>query len=485
MHKLLKNISLYSFGDVLNKSIQFLLLPLYANYLIPEDYGKLELTYLFGAILVIFYGLIIENGYSRLYFDNKDKLYRDNLFGSAFFFKLLAGAFFLCISLAYSNDIATLLFDFENGSIYIQLISISIFLKSLSEIPLKTLIVEKRAIRFVINNFLYVLVSLSTTVYFIVVLDLNIKGVLYGQILGASVQLVTLLFSEWKWSYIHFSPVYIRGMLYFSIFLIPSQLASFVTYWSNRLFLQEYASLDNVGTFSFGYKIASIIPVLLTGPIKKAVGPVIYELISNPSECKKKIRQFTLIILFFLSSFALILSTFAKEIIMLMGSSNAFISSYKVVFILSLGYVVIGMAGIVVLPINISKKTWLITITWVLSSGLNLFLNYYLVPRFGNSGASYATLLTFVFIILLYFISAELVYKVNFEYGKYLIIMIITIVCYYFSTFINTNSIIIDVIFKILIVIFASFTLLRLVFSKEDRQGIFFFVKSKFSILKN
>jgi hypothetical protein len=61
MFSFIKNISFYSFGQILNKSIQFLLLPLYAHYLLPEDYGKLELTYLYGAVLVIFYGFIIEN----------------------------------------------------------------------------------------------------------------------------------------------------------------------------------------------------------------------------------------------------------------------------------------------------------------------------------------------------------------------------------------------------------------------------------------
>lgn len=478
MYSFVKNISLYSIGDLLNKSIQFLLLPVYAHYLSPEDYGKLELTYLYAAILVIFYGLIIENGYSRIFFDRKELVFRNTLFGTAFIFKLITGFTFLSFSILLSDNIANIIFNFANGSVFIKLISISVFLKSLAEVPLKTLIIEKRAKRFVINNLLYVLTSLSSTVYFVVVLNLNIKGVLYGQILGAFVQIITLLFSEWKWSYLNFSFTYLKEMLYFSIFLIPSQLASFVTYWSNRLFLQEYSDLNEVGKFSFGYKIASIIPILLTGPLKKAISPEIYELIENPVKCKESLRKYVIFVLIFLCLFALILSIFSKELIMLMASKE-YITSYKVVFILSLGYVLIGLAGIVVLPINISKRTWLITITWILSSCINVALNYYLVSHLGIIGASLATLFTFLFILILYFIFAELVFKVSYNYTKYSIILLLTIIAYTCSIFVHTKTIYFDIIAKSFIILIYCFVIFQFAFSKEDRKQIIFFISSK------
>lgn len=471
MLKFLKNISFYSLGEILSKSIQFLLLPLYAHYLTPADYGKLELTYLYGAVLVIFYGFIIENGYGRLFFDKKDFSYRDSLFGTAFFFKLVSGLLFLLISLYFSEYFASLFFNFENGAQYIRLISISIFIKSLAEIPLKTLIVEKRAGRYVINNLLYLLLSLSSTVYLIVVLHLGIDGVLYGQILGASVQLITLFYTEWKWSFMRFSISSLKGMFYFSLFLIPSQLASFVTFWSNRLFLQKFASLEDVGTFSFGYKIASVIPILLTGPIKKAVGPAIYELIDRPEECKKRIRQFTLVIFIPLALFALAISLFAKELIMLMASKT-YASSHEVVFILSLGYVVVGMAGIAVTPIQISKKTWLITITWVLSSVVNLLLNYMLVPSYGKAGATYASLFTFLFILGLYLFFGERVYKVGYEYGKYILILVITFAAYYGGIKIQTGMIALDMLLKGLLWILTAISLFVLFVPAEYRLKI-------------
>jgi len=481
MFKALKSLSLYSFGEVLNKSIQFLLLPLYTNYLSPADYGKLELTYLYGGILVIFYGFIIENGYGRLFFDKTETDYRNKLFGTSFFFKFFTGLLFLALSVLLADELANALFKFENGATYIILISVSIFIKSLAEIPLKTLIVEKRAKRYIINNFVYLLVSLSSTIYFIVGLNLNVVGVLYGQILGAVVQLVSLLFTEWKQAFFSFSMPLLKGMFYFSLFMIPSQLASFVTYWSNRLFLQEHTSLEDIGTFSFGYKVASIISILLTGPIKKAVGPEVYELIDNPEECKKRIRQFTLVTLLVLTFSSLALSVFSREIIMLVASKD-YASSHEFVFILSMGYVIIGIAGIIVLPINITKKTWLITLTWVLSSGVNIALNYYLIANYGSAGATYATLFTFLFITSLYFVFSETVYKVRFEYGKYIFIITIASLAYYCSMHIETRFIFYNLIFKTIILCVTLIILYKSVITKEERAKIIKMLGSKIPV---
>jgi O-antigen/teichoic acid export membrane protein len=478
LSKYLKNLSFYSFGEFLSKSIQFLLLPVYAHYLLPADYGKLELTYLYGAVLVIFYGFIIENGYGRLYFDSKESTFRDKLFGTAIFFKLSVGVFFLAISLLFSQAIASWLFDFSQGAEYLRLISLSVFIKSLAEIPLKTLVNEKRATRYVINNLIYLVVSITSTIFFVVVLRLNIVGVLYGQILGASVQLLTLLVSEWKPGFFGFSFSSLKSMLLFSLFLIPSQLASFVTFWSNRLFLSKFANLEDLGTFSFGYKIASVIPILLTQPIKKVSGPEIYELIDRPEECRRRIRQLTLVMIIFLSLFSLALSILSKELIMIMAAKS-FSSSHEVVYVLSMSYVLIGVAGIVVTAIQISKKTWLITITWAASALINVLTNLWMVPRFGKVGATYATLMTMCFILVMYFLFAEIVYRVRFEYGKYVSIAGLTSLIHFAASRISSGLLALDVMLKGIVLLVTTFLFLRVFINSQDRGHLQRFVAKK------
>ena len=379
MKKLFKNISIYSMGGIINKSIQFLLLPLYTRVLVPADYGKLELVYLVGAILAIANGFLIQNAYARFYFDKTEqKDYRGKLYSSAMIFVLLSSAltFYLCFS--FAEAIADKIFDFIGGIKYVKLIAISYLLMSLSSVPEKTLIVQQKPKIYVIINIINLLITISFTVYFVLVLSWGVEGVLWGQIIGRSLRFFMMFTATIKYGAPGFSIQIITNLLAFSIFLIPTQLSSFVTYLSNRLFLQEYNTLEDVGIFSLAYKIASIIPLLITMPVKMAFGPHIYSQIKSPNICKENLREFTSLFFLIISSFALILSMFSKEIIFIM-SDAAYWNSYKLVFPLSISYVFIGVAGIVVIAVNIVKKTWIIAITWVLASGVNLILNYILI----------------------------------------------------------------------------------------------------------
>jgi O-antigen/teichoic acid export membrane protein len=471
MSKVLKNVSFYSLGGILNKSIQFILLPLYAHYLTPEDYGLLELTYLYGAVLIILYGFLVEIAYSRFFFDKTSSDYRAKLFGTALIFKSSFGLLLLFISILFSDEIGVVLLGMENGGVYIKLISVSVLLKSLSTIPYKKIINEKKALRYVIINFIYVLFSLSFTVYFIVVLDYKILGVLYGQIIAASIQLVILLLIEWKQGSFSFSFGFLRSMLAYSIFLVPTQLATFISFWSNRWFLQEHSTMDDLGTFSFGYKIASVIPLLLTEPIKKAVRPEIFSLINEPERCRKNINRFAYITFAILGIAALGLSLLSKELVTIIAPET-YLSSADVVFVLSFSYVLFGVAGIVVFAINILKKTHYITITWFISSAMNLLLNFYLVKNYGKAGATYATFITFLLTLILYFIFANKLYKVKFDIMRMGGLFVVFCLSYYFSILLTFNDLFVSIIFKGAIFISVLILIYQFFLKKEDKEII-------------
>ncbi len=135
MGKLAKNISVYSLGGILNKSITFLLVPLYTRVLVPGDYGKLELVNTVGAILAMLYGLLVELGYSRVYFQRKDIRWRKSLFFSGQMFNLFCCLLFGSLSLLFAEQIASTIFDFEGGTLFLKLVTVVTVFKVLSHIP--------------------------------------------------------------------------------------------------------------------------------------------------------------------------------------------------------------------------------------------------------------------------------------------------------------------------------------------------------------
>ena len=229
-------------------------------------------------------------------------------------------------------------------------------------------------------------------------------------------------------------------MLSFSVFLIPANLSSLILNMSIRWFLQEYKTLDDVGLFALGAKFAAIIAILFINPVQQAFSPYLYEQIDNPEKLKKILSQFTRIFFIVLSIVVLGISVFAREAIMIIATKS-FYGRQNVTFVLSISYLFLGLASIIVQGINLVKKTWIITVIWIFSSFINVLLNFWLVPLYGRMGAATATMISVFVICLCYFITVAKVYPVKFNYMALLSVLILTIIFNYIGSFINLGII--------------------------------------------
>ena len=477
MAKVVKNISIYSLGNILNKSITFLLVPLYTRVLVPADYGKLELVNTVGAILAMLYGLLVSNGYSRVYFQNKDPEWRKSLFFSGQVFSVLCCIIAGGLSFINAETIADTIFNFPGGAIFLKLVTIVTLFKVLTLIPMNNIRNREKAVLYISINAVYLVINTLLTIYFLVYLKLGVKGVLYAQIISGIVELITLYCFTWNQSSFHFRYSGLITMLSFSIFLIPSNLSSFVLNYSNRYFLNEYMDIKEVGLYSLGAKIAGIIPFLFTEPVKMAFAPYIYSMINNPEKCKKHLADFSRFFFAGLALIALIISFFAKEAITIMADTN-YSGSHSIVFILSVSYLFMGLAGIIVSGIHISMKTWIVSLIWVFSAVLNIVLNVLLVPKYGRLGASVATMLSSLCILACYFIAVYKVYPVPFEYFKYAYLSIMMIMSNIIAQYID-KYLQYAFVFKLLLLLtFVISLVMSGYFNSEEKHKAISFIKS-------
>ena len=459
MKSLIKNISIYATGDLLNKVAQFLLLPLYTNLLLPVDYGTLELIYLVGSILVIINGLLVQNAYARFYFDTDNSNERKTIFSTCLFFIIICSLFSLATGLIYSNSISNFIFGSSDYSIYIILIGVSSLLSAISWIPDKYLIVREKATVYVSINVIDVIATLFITIYLVVISELGILGILLGQICGRSIRLTLLLIFSFHEIQFSFSVHRIKEMISFSIYLIPAEISALVAYMSNRVFIQNYTDLTQVGIFSLGFKIASIIPILITGPIKKAFRPYIFSLIKKPDHLKETFSNFIRYYFIAITSFSFILSLFSKELLLLIANER-YSNSYSVIFPLSISYIIIGYAGLIAILISITKNTKIIGLAWIIGAIVNLILNYLLVPVYGIIGATYATILTFLTILIIYICYQRKNYPINIDYNKFALLLIVVSVFYYGIEIINfpiISTIFLKLLIYLLYVVFIWF----------------------------
>jgi len=468
MKRLFKHLSIYGLGGILSKSITFLLLPLYTRLLTPADYGILALVTIVGSVIGILYGLMISSGFIRNYYDNSEEEKRKILFSTALWFTFINALIFSLIGIAFSGNIASLIFKFPNGSLYIKLIIISTMLYSCSAVFYGLLMVREQSKKYIAVNIITIIATLSSTIVLLVVFKWSVKGVLVGQIIGTFIEVGVLTLLMLKNINLTVSCSALIDMLKFSGPLIPTQLAYLILTLSDRFFLQGYKNVNEVGLYSLGYKFAALIPLLAIQPLK-AWGPYIFSLIYDPKKCKSTIADFSRYYLSAILFLTLLISIFSREVLIIMAKSD-FYSAWRVVYILCLSSVFFGMINVIAYGFHIVKKTYITSFMYFLGAVLNLFFNYLLIPKYGMIGASVATSLSFLWILLGYFILLEKVYPIPFRYFKFLFAFIISGIVYYISTFIQFG-VVQSIALKILVVLlFPTILILRGYFNKIELQ---------------
>ncbi|MBU0983728.1 MAG: oligosaccharide flippase family protein [candidate division Zixibacteria bacterium] len=416
--QLLKHLSVYGLGGVLTNAISYFLLPLYTRVLTPVDYGTLTLINIAGAVVSAIVGLMVSSGFIRVYYDDADDNARAELFGTAVWFTLGCGVLMSGSMAFLAEPLANAVFEFGQGETYLLLVTVSMSLFATSFVLYGLLMVQERSRLYITINLLTITLMLTLTVIFVVVLDWSVLGVFRAQVIGRAVELLILLTLLLRRGYLRFSFNALGRMLYISGPLIPAQLCFLALTLADRFFLQGYKDLTEVGLYSLGYKLAAVMPILIVQPLK-AWGPYIYSLKDSPEACRAAIVKMLRFYVAGVVLLALMISVYSREILMVMADYE-FWGAWQVVYVLCAGYMLYGIMNVIAYGFHIVKKTWVLSIIIVSGSGLNIGLNFLMVPAHGMMGASIASALSYVFIILLYFICLKYVYPVRFQYGRML-----------------------------------------------------------------
>ena len=81
-----KSLTVYGLGDVATSVISFLLLPLYARFLTPADYGAIGLLLSVEVVAKIVFRFGVDASFMRLWVDCADERARQRLASTLFWF---------------------------------------------------------------------------------------------------------------------------------------------------------------------------------------------------------------------------------------------------------------------------------------------------------------------------------------------------------------------------------------------------------------
>ena len=416
MSKFLTNSIIYAVGDIVNKAVPFLMLPILTKYLTPEDYGLIASFLAFVAFLSIFIGLSVQGAVNVSFFKLSSEKLRVYIVNAILLLCISTSVVFIVILLFDTSISERLLLDKE--WIYIVvLVSLSQFLTTLN---LTLWIAEERPKPYALYQFLQTVLITILSLVLIVGYELDWRGQVLSFIIGtvSFAMLSLLLMKQRNYLKLEYNRNDMKDLLNFGLPLIPHQLGGWLSTNGDKLLLISLLGATSTGLFVVGYQIGMIMGIVVTA-FNKAWSPYLYKkLSSNPTlDDKIKIVKFTY--LYFIGIMILIvLLNFLSDIIFTYILDASFAASQEFVIYILIAYGFSGMYYMVGNYILYEKQTKLLASITFSVAIVQIMLSYLFINTYGAIGVAYSSVISFATTFILVFIASYRVYPMPWRFWK-------------------------------------------------------------------
>jgi O-antigen/teichoic acid export membrane protein len=398
--KIATSLSLYTLTTIICAGLSILILPIMTHHLSTSDYGTSSLISTYVLIVSPLIGLS-SGGYFWIdFFDiTKDKKDLTKIFSSYFWFLSAMFLFFLIMTSFFYSAISNWV---EIEGLYLLAIPILAYSIELSDFSRALFINKKQPKIYFIYSVGFTLLELGLSYYFVVHVFHSWHGRIIGWLLTLIIQSITTL---WVFGFVEkylklvFDKKILLSMILYGYPIIFHQIGKFVINQSDRLFITKMISIDEAGKYSVGYQVGAMI-LLPIGVLTNVYTPFVYERLQLLNEIKK--RQIVKFSWFFIG---VILLCFAvlnviNPILFKVLIDKKFNSSMSYVFWISLSYVFWGIYMLFAVFVFFFKKTKFLGILSLINILINTVLNYLLIQKYGAMGAAFATLFSFLIVLL-------------------------------------------------------------------------------------
>lgn len=384
----------------MNAGLNFLLLPILTKHLTPADYGIISLVNTYVSVFIPIIGLSTAGFAVVEYYD--PKLPREefpHLFSSVRVIPLIGTAVLALLFLIGSPFLPGIMeLPLTAYWLVVPLTLLTLYFTNFSTF----LVATKRAGLFAATSIARLVAETLLTVALVVWLGRAWNGRIESALAIAGIFSVGSFYFYRKWGLISWNirKTYIRQAVLFGTPLIMHQIGKFVINQSDRIFLTKMVSLDEMGIYSVGYQVGTVILIVVTA-FSNFFSPFLYEKLAKGGEEEKRevirVSYWSLI-----GTLACVfLLTLATPIIFRYFVDPSYAGAAKYVFWVGLGYFFWAIYIVFSGYIFFLKKTKVLGYIAIVNVALNLLLNFLFIRYFGAIGAAYATCLSYLIVAII------------------------------------------------------------------------------------
>ncbi|MBU8933974.1 MAG: oligosaccharide flippase family protein [candidate division Zixibacteria bacterium] len=416
--KLITKSSIYMLGVLISKAVGFVMIPIYTRYLIPADYGVMELLAMTTNVVSMLIGIGLAAAVLRFYYDYDSEKDQNEVVSTALSVSLvLFGTVFGLLALN-SSHASQLVFSTDEYTHHFRVIFVTMMLSAGIEIPMIYLRAMQRAGSFVTISMVRLVIQLSLNIIAVVALGLGVLGILYSSLISSIVVGGYLVVTTFAKTGISISLPKLKVMARYGYPMVFSSIGAFILTFSSRYFLNYYSSLDEVGIFALGFSFGIMVSFLVNLPFGQFWGAEMF-VVAKRKDGPETISTVLTYKILISVLFCLGMSLFIKEVIEFIAD-EAYWRAWEFVPVICAAYVVAGMREHTNCGILITKQTKYGAYAAGIGVVVMIVLCFQLIPRYGAMGAAVATLVAgWVRFQLLHWYSQRL-FRVNYDWGRIL-----------------------------------------------------------------
>lgn len=351
---LLQNCLTYGLGQILTKCLNLILLPFFTNYLSVTDYGVISLL----TLIVTFATSILTLGIGTSFGICHSEATNDkrSIVSTCFLMISVPCMLFLVVIWWWLPAISTFFFHASNYTDLIFISCLTAVLASLLTPFHLHLQFNHRAFQITTITVIFTILSILLNIFFIAYLHLGIHGQVWATFLSTAFLFALYIYSSLDHlALLNFSVA--KRLLIYGLPMIPASFSLFFLQNSQRYFLDQYSTFEELGLYSVAYNIAAGTNLLVSA-FSQAWTPYFLEFTDKKEYAKsifgKVFHQYT----FFFGIVSLASFVFASPFVKLL-TPESFHPSAKFIGIISLGWIFIGFYNILNVGIVFAKRTYL------------------------------------------------------------------------------------------------------------------------------
>lgn len=405
--------AVYIFGNLLEKTSQFLLIPLYTRLLSTEEFGFYSAALAFTSVLIPLLDLGISSSLIRFIHEYSDSPNRLLRYLKLSFWQRLSSSFI-------SSVLCAVLLYYSWNFFFRQKPASPAIVLWIVLLPLGTTITEfvcayyratYQAVLFVIGKVGQTLLQSILTVIVLFFVSKSTVGIIAAQATGACVgafciALVFYIRTVYPARKLAVNLQDIKYNLAYGVPLIPHQIGNWLRTASDRVIMSKYAPMSDVGLYQLASSVANVIGALIMC-LDMVYEPLYYRIRRNQKTAYiSTVQSYNSFHLVMMGLLCLAIMLFSGELITIIAPP-AYAGAAKIAPLVIAAIYLQGQYTLVVKPLFYHKKTKVIPFLTLLPAAAGVLANFLLLPHFGLMAVVWVNLSVYLLTFLAVFFASH------------------------------------------------------------------------------